>query len=391
MFRDKTKENIVLGSSGTTTIATIGQATGSFVGSYQGLIYEVIAYNGDLTDEMIDAVVDYAYEKYDRTDRRKACIFEGTSTMYGQKADNYLKGFDFILDDDLDDFMLFNVGSGATNVGSGTGVRTADILADASLEVSGVLTSQFDTQVVCVQAGSNDIYVDGDSAATQIAELKTLCTTYKTLRPGVKIVACTMLQRGDPGVGTTATYNTERLAYNALIRAETLGVYWDAVADFASITELAVADVQTDTTYYVGVSDNYIHMKQAGFDLCAPVLLAAIRAVAPSDVQPTDVAAGRSFFWDEPVYVDVQVLLDWEDLTPAQQEYIARAAALEFQRYKKRSRTDDSLLYQQMMQARTYAHQEDILASPVRTNMFGSSDYRQTQGRIHITRGRTVL
>jgi hypothetical protein len=289
MFRDKTKENIVLGSSGTATIAAIGQSSGAYRGSWQGILYEAFAYSGDLTDEMIDAIVDYAYAKYDREARLKACVLEGTSTMFGAKADNNIKGFDFLLDDDLSDFMLFNVASGASDItGTSTGIRTADMVIDAATEVIGALTTEFDKQVIVVQAGSNDIYVDGDSAATQIAELKNLCTTYKTSRPNAKIVVCTMLQRGDPGVGTTATYNAVRIAYNALILAEPLGTYWDAVADFASITELAVADVQTNTTYYHGVADNYIHMKQAGFDLCNPVLLAAIRTVAPEDVEDTD-------------------------------------------------------------------------------------------------------
>jgi hypothetical protein len=383
VFRDKTKESIVLGATGTTTITCVGQRSGAFELSYQGIIYEVIAYNSDLTDAMIDKVVDYAYKKYDRKNRIKACVLEGTSTMFGNRSDNFIKGFSFLLDDDLSDFMLFNVASGATNVGSATGVRTADLQSDANTEVIATLTSQFDTQVICAQAGSNNIYVDGDSAATQIAELKTLCTTYKASRPGAKIVVCTMLPRRDFTDGGTAALNTVRLAYNQLIRDEPLGPYWDAVADFASIPQLAVAGVQNDTTYYVGASDNYIHMKQAGFDLCAPVLLAAIRSVSPADVQPGDTARGRSFMWDKSVHVNIQKLLDWDQLTEAQQEYIARAAAVEYQRYKKRSRTDDAILSDQLREARTRALQEDTdVRGP---NLLETREGIQARGRIRTT------
>lgn len=98
-----------------------------------------------------------------------------------------------------------------------------------------------------------------------------------------------------------------------------------------------------------------------------------------------------TFTWDQNVFINYQKVLAWTSLTDAQQEYIARAAALDYQRYKNPSRMQDALLYQQMLRAKATALQEDIDAAPDRKNLFIGADATRFRGRIHDHTGRMIL
>lgn len=101
--------------------------------------------------------------------------------------------------------------------------------------------------------------------------------------------------------------------------------------------------------------------------------------------------AERTLNWEENVFADVQRELSWTELTEAQQEYIARAAAYEFQFYKKPSERSGSRLYQMMLGAKTRALQEDVDAAPARKNFFDGTDALRARGRIYDQTGRMPI
>lgn len=98
----------------------------------------------------------------------------------------------------------------------------------------------------------------------------------------------------------------------------------------------------------------------------------------------------RSLDWDENVFVDIQKQLAWTELTQAQQEYVARAAAHEVVQYKKPGQTSLAMAYQNYVKARVAALQEDGDAAPQRKNFFASADAMRARGRIYDIQGRVL-
>jgi hypothetical protein len=109
----------------------------------------------------------------------------------------------------------------------------------------------------------NDMFVNSVSRATAYANFKSLCQGRKAA--GFKVVAITLAASIAGG-----TWNeTERLAINTMMRGETLGVYWDALADVGA--DASMQDY-TNLTYYAG--DN-VHHTGAAKAIIAAIVKAA--------------------------------------------------------------------------------------------------------------------
>lgn len=135
----------------------------------------------------------------------------------------------------------------------------------------GALFAGGKTNVVFLQAGSNDIVLSGTSGVSLYANTLAPYVAYlKGL--GYKVAVGTILPRSDAGV-TTST-EAERNAYNTLVRANSAGA--DAVIDRATEGHMGVYPTSSnDATLYV----DKVHPTTLGYSYLAPVDAAAINAL----------------------------------------------------------------------------------------------------------------
>lgn len=124
------------------------------------------------------------------------------------------------------------------------GLRISTIAADTNqLKPTTMYRSGLAKNVLHVFAGTNDI-AQNDTASTAYGNLSSYITAAKAA--GFMVAVGTMLPRGT----LTSPQETERLAYNSLIIANSAGA--DAVIDYASIPALANpanATMYTDTVH----------------------------------------------------------------------------------------------------------------------------------------------
>jgi len=85
-----------------------------------------------------------------------------------------------------------------------------------------------------------------------------------------------------------------------------------------------------------------------------------------------DIENDTDEFDEDEIELDVVQNLDFEVLPPLLAYYITKAAAVKFQRNKKRGLVDDNILQQEMYQARIAARQEDTDLR--RANVFDTYD-----------------
>jgi len=267
--------------TGTFVPGSLGNDTNS-AGPFVGHLYEVMLYDNAISASSVTALLDYMKAKYSKEEFTKRVVFKGSSTTKGNASSGLCTNFIHRLEPYYPDaeFCAYGVG----------GADQDDFDATAPLDVDGAFNANQDN-VLVLQSGSNDIYVNGTSAAALLAQVKNYCLQRKSL--GYKIVVLTVLPRG-----SDSNANLIRLAFNALVVAEPLGVFWDAVADIAALPELQNG-AQNSTTYY---NADTIHLNDAGHSLVTPTIEVAVTSAFAPPFVPVDTS-----------FVTVQQLLDRYD------------------------------------------------------------------------------
>lgn len=246
-------------------IGNDSNSTGPFVGH----IYEVMLYDNAISSASVDNLIEYTRNKYGKEDPTKRIVFKGSSTTKGNASSGLCTNFIHRLEPYYPDAEFFSYGVGGTD--------QADFDSTAPLDVDAAYLPGYDN-VLVLQSGSNDIYVDNVSAASLLAQVKNYCLQRRSL--GYRIVLWTVLPRG----ATNSAANLVREAYNDLVRAEPLGTWWDAVADVAALPELQDG-AQASTTYY---NADTIHLNDAGHSLVTPVVEAAVSSCFTPSYAPVD-------------------------------------------------------------------------------------------------------
>lgn len=141
---------------------------------------------------------------------------------------------------------------------------TQMMTADAAMDIDPYAAIANIRPVVVAWEIRNDMFLNSITRAAAYTNFKNYCLARKAA--GFKVVAVTLAASIAGG-----TWNeTERLAINALMRTETLGVYWDALADVGG--DAAFQDY-ANLTYYSG--DN-VHHTGAAKAIIAALVKAAI-------------------------------------------------------------------------------------------------------------------
>jgi lysophospholipase L1-like esterase len=143
---------------------------------------------------------------------------------------------------------------------------TPDLTSRVALDYAKLVASPA-PKVAVVWEGTNDIVVNGASAATAYANLVTLAQALRAAGY-TKIVMGTVLPR-------TGLSNTTRGTLNTSIRGNTAD--WDAVADVGGNATIGADGADTNTTYY----HDGVHLTAAGNAIAAPVFRAAIDGLLP--------------------------------------------------------------------------------------------------------------
>ena len=148
-----------------------------------------------------------------------------------------------------------------------SGQTTPQMTADAVAQIDSLV---FPSDAVAVSdnvllawEGTNDLFVNGASAATAYANLVTYCTARRAA--GWKVIIGTLLPRAD--VGTPATFEADRQTVNTLLRQ-----HWrefaDALMDVGADPYIGQAGQTTNATYYAA---DLVHMTNAGYARVAAI------------------------------------------------------------------------------------------------------------------------
>lgn len=116
--------------------------------------------------------------------------------------------------------------------------------------------------------GGNDIYTNGTDAAATFSSYVDLLRGRRV--SGAKVVACTQLPRSI--VPTPSYYERQRLAFNAMVRAQ-WSIFADALADMGAHPLIGLAGSEMNTTYF---DDDRVHLKNAGYAIVESLVRAAI-------------------------------------------------------------------------------------------------------------------
>lgn len=246
-------------------IGNDSNSTGPFVGH----IYEVMLYDNAISAASVTNLIDYMRTKYGKEEPTKRIVFKGSSTTKGNASSGLCTNYIYRLEPYFPDAEFFAYGVGGTD--------QDDFDDTAPLDVDAAYLAGYDN-VLVLQSGSNDIYVNNTSAAALLAQIKNYCLQRRSL--GYRITVLTVLPRGT----TNSAQNTVRLAFNELVRSEPLGTFWDAVADIAALPELQDG-AQSSTTYY---NADTIHLNDAGHSLIAPVIQTAVASCFTPSYIPVD-------------------------------------------------------------------------------------------------------
>ncbi len=157
---------------------------------------------------------------------------------------------------EISDYVVVNKGVGAQT--------TQNMASDADTDIDPYAAIAHVRPVVVAWEIRNDMYLNSISQAAAYANFKNYCLARKAA--GFKVVAVTLAASFAGG-----TWNeSARLAINTLMRNETPGTYWDALADVGA--DAAFQDY-TNLTYYAG--DN-AHHTGAAKAIIAALVKAAI-------------------------------------------------------------------------------------------------------------------
>ena len=152
-----------------------------------------------------------------------------------------------------------------------SGHTLADMLAEQSVQLANRIRTR--RGILILWGGTNDIaLVPNTSPSTTYARLQQYAANARALGFD-KIVVLTCLPRA---AGGNQNFETDRAAYNALIRTNALtdGTA-DAIADIAADSRIGDTGDNLDTTYY----PDQIHLNVAGRQVVVPIVKAAIDSI----------------------------------------------------------------------------------------------------------------
>lgn len=259
-------------STATAAAQAAGSATGGFVGksasgaqfAYRGEIYAWVQYSAALSDADVTAV--------------KAALTSAYGLDYSQTTLIVVEG-DSISEGTSDTYMMNNIRQALPYINKDAhlynlalhGTTAAIEYPRRVAKFAGVAQAGATKKAVLFGLGSNDI----NNSTTASTLWTTLCLPYiqYLIGLGYAVVVATLIPRG----AFTAPQETERLAYNDLVRNNAVAQGY-VVADYCALPEFDAQADASNATYYF--TDN-THPTSAGYAKMAavsgPLLNAAVQ------------------------------------------------------------------------------------------------------------------
>lgn len=158
-------------------------------------------------------------------------------------------------------------GSVVAGVNAVSGSSISHLTSRADTVDASLLSSLYDTGILCVMIGTNDLS-GGTTAAQYLTNLKAYCAARKAA--GWLVVVSTIPPRND------VTFNGKRATANAEINnAVNIGVSWDAVASWDADVTIGVDAAASNATYY----PDGVHPSNVAHILIEPYVTAAINSL----------------------------------------------------------------------------------------------------------------
>jgi hypothetical protein len=157
-------------------------------------------------------------------------------------------------------------------VSTGTDGATITTLTSRAADIDSYEDSRKGKNVLALWIGTNDCA--STAGATVYASLQTYVAARRAAAASagvtLKIVFLTAMSRSDAGLN--ANYETNRLAFNALVRASGTSLA-DAIVDLGADSRFGVLGCELDTTYF---NADKVHLNNTGCATIAPLVKAAI-------------------------------------------------------------------------------------------------------------------
>lgn len=167
--------------------------------------------------------------------------------------------------------MIAALGSGYEAINDGTGGHTVVQMLAAVASLDEYIAVTRPRVYYVGWGGGNDIYTSGTDAGALFSLYVDLCRGRRV--SGAKVVACTQLPRSI--VSTPAYYERQRLAFNAMVRAQ-WRTFADALADMGADATIGLAGSEMNTTYY---DPDRVHMTNAGYAVVEGIVRAALLSI----------------------------------------------------------------------------------------------------------------
>ncbi len=266
IMTDVTTDNFSAATVGTGTGGSIGGGGGfgaSF--NYSGECFAVVFYPAALSDAdtaLVKAALETAFGISYAQNR--LLVIDGDSITDGSGRDvDLMNEPRYIYETMALDAHVYNMGVAGTSVQTEYGRRVAKWAA--------VARSDSAKKVVRLCIGSNDLKNAGGVAGTGTTIWTSYMLPYIQYITGLgyTLAVGTVIPRND---SWTAGYETERLAFNQLIK-DNASTYGYTVIDYCSLTQFDTQSDANNTTYYAG---DTIHPKSAGYQVRAALAVPVI-------------------------------------------------------------------------------------------------------------------
>lgn len=199
----------------------------------------------------------------------RICVCDGDSITSGLGL-TATEAYPWVLGTNLGlDWKIVNVGV--------SGQELDDMESDAAASIDTLFDAGNAANVVVCFGGTNDFYFNASTATVQ-TRFQTYCESRQSA--GWRVVACTMLPRGDfagtstlPGdaAAQEAEFESRRATFNTWLSAN-WRTFADALADLAADTNLGDDGDEDSGTYY----QDTVHPTAAGMAIIAGIVESAV-------------------------------------------------------------------------------------------------------------------